>query len=110
MNEHLLERFGRSKKTKGPATDQVLIWVAPPKLNDKVRQYYEEADQPVEGGSWLDRPEIPTSAEILDLETADTTASGEVELKANRWKKAWRSKGESLSIKESVDTILIRLL
>ncbi|KAK3117984.1 hypothetical protein LTR53_000136 [Teratosphaeriaceae sp. CCFEE 6253] len=94
MNEGLFERFGRSRRTVRPSGEEAEIWIRPPQLNLKVRQYFQDAKKPVEGGSWLDRPEIPTSGEILDTDAA-TTSSGSsdiVEIVPNKPVGAWESK------------------
>ena len=94
MNENLVERFGRSRRGVRSDTEQAQVWILPQKLNLKVRQYFEDANKPVDGGHWLSRPEIPTSAEVLDKDTGGSTSSSEVELVPNRRKGAWDSKGE----------------
>ena len=95
MNEHISERFGRSRRAFRPPTGQAQVWLVPQQLNTKVREYFEEAKKPVDGGAWLSRPEIPTSAEVLDVETGGSHSSSEVELRCNRKKGVWPSKGES---------------
>ena len=67
----------------------------PQQLNVKVREYFTDSKKPVDGGAWLDRPEIPTSAEVLDIEKGGSTSSGEVELNANLTKGEWPSKGNN---------------
>lgn len=98
MNEHLAERFGRSRRGARDEGDTAHVWILPPKLNPLVHQYFEPARIKVGGGSWLERPEIPTSEEVMDLD--DTSSSGStdiVELLPNRPKGAWESKEEYLS-------------
>ena len=94
MNEHLTERFGRSKKFVKTPTAQAQVWIKPQQLNEKVRQYFDPPTKPVAGGHWLKRPEIPSSAEVLDKDTGGSTSSSEVELLPNRKKGAWESKGK----------------
>lgn len=94
MNEHLSERFGRSRRGVRPPNGQAVVLLLPPQLNLKVRQYFEDSKKPVDGGLWLDRPEIPTSAEVLDKETGGSHTSSEVELKPNLRKGAYGSKGK----------------
>ena len=94
MNENISERFGRSRRGVRPPAGQVEVWLLPPQLNLKVREYFEQAQKPVDGGAWLDRPEIPTSAEVLDVETGGSHSSSEVSLMCNRRKGAWGSKGK----------------
>ena len=98
MNEHVQERFGRSRKPAKVPPDQAEVWILPQRLNEKVREYFEPPKKPVQGGHWLNRPEIPTSAEVLDKDTGGSTSSSEVELVPNRRKGAWESKGKLLLI------------
>jgi len=96
MNEHLQERFGRSRKPPKQQVESVDVLALPPVLNPLVREYFEPPKTPVEGGSWLQRAEIPTSAEVLDQDGAEatgSTASSDVFLAANRKKGPWPSKG-----------------
>jgi helicase required for RNAi-mediated heterochromatin assembly 1 len=96
MNEHLAEPFGHSGRaiqpTAGP--QQAQVWLVPQQLNLRIREYFEQAQKPVDGGAWLDRPEIPASAEVLDTETGGSHTSSEVALMCNRRKGAWNSKGK----------------
>jgi hypothetical protein len=95
MNEHLVERFGRSRRgNRPPPAHQVQVWMLPQQLNTNVREYFQDANKPVDGGAWLRRPEIPTSDEVLDIERGGSTSSGEVELSANLTKGQWPSKGK----------------
>ena len=98
MNEDLLERFARSKKAlkKGRdlEPDQAQVWILPQQLNLKVRKYFEDANKPVDGGRWLNRPEIPTSGEVLDIDVDGSSNSGVVEIVPNRPQGQWESKGE----------------
>jgi helicase required for RNAi-mediated heterochromatin assembly 1 len=97
MNEDLAERFGRSRRGLRPLTGQAQVWLIPQQLNTKVREYFENAKKPVDGGAWLSCPEIPTSAEVLDIETGGSQTSSEVELKCNRRRGAHNSKGKKYS-------------
>ena len=94
MNEHLTERVARSRKGFKPEKESADVWILPQRLNLKVREYFENANKPVDGGPWLDRPEIPTSREILDFDSEGSTSSSVVELVANKPKGGWASKGE----------------
>jgi helicase required for RNAi-mediated heterochromatin assembly 1 len=94
MNEDLAERFGRSRRGVRPPAGQAQVCLIPQQLNTKVREYFEDAKKPVDGGAWLSRPEIPTSAEVLDIETGGSQSSSEVELKCNRRRGAYDSKGK----------------
>ncbi|KAK5720360.1 hypothetical protein LTR17_015077 [Elasticomyces elasticus] len=92
MNENLVERFGRQRRAARTIGDQALVWVVPPQLNRKIREYYDESKKTVDGGPWLDRPEVPTSAEILDTDIISSNSSDIVELVPNRPKGAWETK------------------
>ena len=94
MNENLSERFGRSRKAFRPAREEANVWILPQKLNPKVSEYFEAAKKPVDGGPWLDRPEIPTSGEVLDRDTDGGSSSSVVEIVPNRPEGAWESKGD----------------
>ena len=94
MNEDLVERLRRSRPPR-PAREQAEVWIMPQKLNLKVREYFDPAKKPVQGGPWLDRPEIPTSGEVLDIESESSSSSGPVEIVPNRPKGAWEDKGTS---------------
>ncbi|KAK3719925.1 hypothetical protein LTR37_004048 [Vermiconidia calcicola] len=96
MNENIIERFGRSRRAFKQPQEQAEVWILPQQLNANVRQYFEDSGKPVEGGSWLRRPEIPSSAEILDIEAEGSTSSGDVEVQVNRLKGPWDSKEEYL--------------
>ncbi|KAF7193807.1 Helicase required for RNAi-mediated heterochromatin assembly 1 [Pseudocercospora fuligena] len=95
MNEGLQERFGRSRQAVRHEGDTAKVWLLPPKLNPKVREYFEPAE--VEGGAWLSKPEIPTSAEVLDLDTVSSSSSDVIELEPNRPVGPWQSKEQYLS-------------
>lgn len=92
MNEGLQERFSRSRKGSRPESGRAEIWVLPPRLNPKIREYFEQ--HKAEGGSWIDCPEIPAATEVLDVNTEGSSTSDVVELTPNRPRGAWESKGE----------------
>ncbi|KAK6392349.1 hypothetical protein LTR65_003805 [Meristemomyces frigidus] len=89
MNEHIAERFGRSRNGVRTETEEVQVWIKPQKLNANIRQYFDDAKRPVDGGSWLDRPEIPSSGEVLDTDTGSATSSDIVEIVPNRPQEAY---------------------
>jgi helicase required for RNAi-mediated heterochromatin assembly 1 len=95
MNEDLIERFKRGNGGKGHTT-RAEVLILPQKLNNKVRQYYEPVEKPLAAGPWLNRPEIPTSAEILDIENVNSSSSDIVEIVPNRTIGGWESKSEPL--------------
>ena len=107
MNEDLQERFSRSRKAaKGqPATGQAVVLLIPQQLNPRVREYFEQPKTTTQGGAWLNRPEIPTSEEVLDTETRASRITGEVELGANKPKGKWASKDEYLGSVLWIQTI-----
>lgn len=100
MNENLTERFGRSRSAFRPEADQAQVWILPQRLNERIRQYFEEPAGPIAAGEWASRPEIPTSSEILDEDTSSaagsTGTSTDVVIVPNKKKGPWQSKGEHL--------------
>ena len=98
MNEDLLERFRRSKGTHRDNKTQVEALLLPPKLNNRVRQYYEPAKKPSEAGPWLNRPELPTSDEIMDIDTDNPSNPDIVEIVPNRETGGWESQGTYSSL------------
>ncbi|KAM0718692.1 hypothetical protein Q7P37_005763 [Cladosporium fusiforme] len=100
MNGTLLERFDREKRSQMGArnTQQTAeVWLLQPKLNARVREYYQPTRKPADAGPWLDRPELPTAAEILDVEGDGSSTSDVVEIVPNRVEGAWESKEAYLS-------------
>ena len=102
MNEHLSERIPRSRKparTQGTQKEQAEVWILPPKLNTRIREYFQ--GPPAEGGRWLERAEVPTTAELMDTDTmtaTDGSASSDiVELAPNKPKGPWDDKEAYLS-------------
>ena len=96
MNEHLAERFGRSKKGgTRHEVQRVEVWIQPAKLNPRIREYYE--GEVADGGSWLSRPEIPTTEELLDTDTNSSASSDIVEIAPNKPKGPFEDKEDYLS-------------
>lgn len=99
MNEHLRERFGRSKGAgQRRQGEQAEVLILQPKLNSKIREYYEPKS--VEGGQWLRRPEMPTAAELMDNDTEESSSdksSDIIELEPNKPLGAFKSKEQYLS-------------
>jgi helicase required for RNAi-mediated heterochromatin assembly 1 len=93
MNEDLIERFKRTKNAYRGNKTQAEILLLPQKLNNRIRQYYEPAKKPSEAGPWLNRPEIPTSNEIMDIDD-DSSNSEVVEIAPNRETGGWESQGK----------------
>lgn len=94
MNEHLLERFGRSKKGTRHETQRVEVWLQPAKLNSRIRDYF--AGEAADGRKWLSRPEIPSSDELMDTDTNSSASSDIVEIAANRPTGAFEDKQKYL--------------
>lgn len=94
MNEDLLERFKRGKIARRGNQTQVEIRILPSKLNSKVREYYEPARKPSGAGPWLDHSEVPTSNELLDIGSDNSSSSDFVEIVPNKETGWWGSKGE----------------
>ena len=92
MNEDLIERFSRHRRADGPSNDRTSMLRE--KLNPKVQEYYQPAQKPLGAGPYLDRPEIPTSAEVMDMDD-DSATSDVVEIAPNNIEGPWESKGES---------------
>nr|OQO30883.1 hypothetical protein B0A51_01507 [Rachicladosporium sp. CCFEE 5018] len=102
VNADILERFRRSNgrpKQKGEERQQqqVQLWIQGPKLNPHVRQYFEPATKPNDAGPWLERLEIPSPAELLELNPDVTDASDIVSVVPNKPIGAWESKEAYLS-------------
>lgn len=96
MNEDLVERFRRAKMAdrKAPNKAQAEVWILPQKLNAKVRQYFDYVAKPADAGPWLDRSEVPASAEILDVDGDGDGNSDVLEIVPNKVTGSWESKGE----------------
>lgn len=95
MNEHLEERFSKRSKKQAPAPgDTAAERPMAFKLNHRVAKYFEKL---VDGPGWLSKPELPTSAEVMDHDDDNNSSSDVVELEPNRPFGAWESKEEYLS-------------
>jgi len=94
MNEDLIERFKRNRGNHRNNTTQVEILLLPQKLNNRVRQYYEPTKKPSEAGPWLDRPEMPTSEEIMDTDSDNSSNPDIVEIVPNRETGGWESQSK----------------
>lgn len=100
MNENIVERWSRLPWASERRMDTAEAFIAPPALNKRIRKYFEDAEKPVDGGSWLSRPEFPTCGEVLDTDTHSSGSSDIVELIPNKPKGAWESKGPRHLMKE----------
>lgn len=94
MNEDLIERFRRNKGAHRSNKIQAEILLLPQKLNTRIRQYYEPAKKPSDAGPWLDRPEMPTSDEIMDIDSDNSSNPDIVEIVPNRETGGWESQGK----------------
>ena len=94
MNEELIERFKRHKNNPRGNKAQAEVWLLPQKLNNRVRQYYEPSKKPSEAEPWLNRPEMPTSDEIMDIDSDNSSNPDIVEIVPNRETGGWESQGE----------------
>lgn len=67
VNTHLHERFGSapSFRNNNLVLDDDVPTSRPSPVNNDIREYYALSKKPVTGGTWLDKPEIPGSSEIL---------------------------------------------
>ncbi|KAH4973379.1 hypothetical protein HBI78_001190 [Parastagonospora nodorum] len=66
VNAHLTERFGRASIRESTAVpDDNIPTSAPARINNDIREYMKLARKPVIAGPWVDRPEVPSSSEIL---------------------------------------------
>jgi hypothetical protein len=92
MNEDLIERFSRHRRADTGSKEKSSVLRE--KLNPKVQEYFQPSQKPLSAGSWLDRAELPTSAEVLDID-GDSATSDVVEIAPNKVEGAWESKGES---------------
>lgn len=97
MNENLIEVFSRNRRANAQNKSQAEASLLPPKLNPNVCKYYDQAQKPSGAGPWLDCTEMPTSAEIMDMD-GDSANSDIVEIAPNKIDGPWESKGESLPV------------
>jgi len=94
MNNNHVEQFGRLRKGFKAKGQQVEVLIQPAALNQKIRQYAEQAGRAIDGGKWLQRPEIPSTSELLDADAASSSSSDVVEIVPNQPQGAWDSKGQ----------------
>jgi helicase required for RNAi-mediated heterochromatin assembly 1 len=67
MNANLTERFHGMPSSSVPHDD--IPRSAPTRPNNDIREYFQLAKEPVAGGVWLDKPEIPSPSEVLRAES-----------------------------------------
>ncbi|KAF2134773.1 P-loop containing nucleoside triphosphate hydrolase protein [Dothidotthia symphoricarpi CBS 119687] len=106
MNAHIHERFGDLSFRDGGAhvPNDNIPTSGPSRANNDIRQYFELARKPVAGGAWLDKPEIPSPAEIMperkhDFSTGHQNLIDIDGLRPHRVKGAYESNEEYLSTK-----------
>lgn len=92
MNEHLSERFARSRKPQPPGN---ISWDpnhAKEPLNRDIRAYVDAANASPAAGAkpWLLKSEVPTSSEILEDEDEP------VQLSENRLTRPWPNRKKYL--------------
>jgi hypothetical protein len=92
MNEHLSERFRRTRKGQPSSNAFSDPNHAREQLNRHIRDYASAAKLPLAESAkpWLRKPEIPTSEEILENEEEA------VELSENRLSRPWPSRKKYL--------------
>jgi len=94
LNPHLSERLSRLRIPNAPQSDSNEQNQTIHLHNNVVRQYVSNSNAPIQGGPWLARTEVPTSAEILDLIDED---NDEVTIPVNKVEGGWESKEDYLS-------------
>lgn len=80
--------------------DVAEILAMPPALNPNIRQYFDDADRAIDGGEWLQKPDVPTGSEVLTMEnmrSASSTSCGDLPIAPNKVIGAYESKGETLA-------------
>lgn len=105
MNAHLTERFRNVRVNdddRYPDSDTSPL-ARPNRTNGDIWEYFQDAQKPVtNAGSWIHKPEVPTSAEILPncqvgFVTGEQMIDFEEELRPNRVEGAYESNEEYLS-------------
>ena len=79
-NAHLQERFGGNSRFSGnsrPTPSNTIPISAPFGSNNEIREYVELGRKAVHGaGPWINMPEIPSPAEILEVPTSFSSSLG----------------------------------
>lgn len=114
MNEHRSEKFGRqprrSRHNQQPQcaasanTERAEVLLVPPKLNPKIFEYTKLVLVGKTRSSWLNRSELPSEEEVLDMENSNESNPSVVEILPNKPVGPWDSKGTfplSLPFKDS---------
>lgn len=95
MNEVLVERFRAGYRNSHVGGQEVLFSALPQQLNLRIREYFMDAAKTKSDSAWTTRPEIPTSAEVLDEESGNSPSNSDIiEIVPNKCHGAWESKGK----------------
>ncbi|KAI7471869.1 P-loop containing nucleoside triphosphate hydrolase protein [Hortaea werneckii] len=98
MNEVLVERFRAGYRNSHVGGQEVLFSALPQQLNLRIREYFMDAAKTKSDSAWTTRPEIPTSAEVLDEESGNSPSNSDIiEIVPNKCHGAWESKEAYLS-------------
>ena len=103
MNEHISERFSTRHTTQTYEPSPIPFTSPPPqqaRFSTQIRQYFKTPSQPLTGGAWLARSEVPTSAEILDIPDEGQniiSGNGDTPLEVNKILGPYSSTEEYLS-------------
>jgi helicase required for RNAi-mediated heterochromatin assembly 1 len=65
VNAHLTERFGRTSLHNNAIPNDNVPASTPSRVNNDIRQYMQISKKPVTAGPWIEKPEVPSSLEIL---------------------------------------------
>ena len=102
MNTHLVERF-EGRKAYGTSQTypqgEHASAAGPQKPSADVQKYFDAFKQPVPGSTWVTKPEIPTSAEILrtPIHSPENIIDVAEELRPNKIADAYDSNEDYLS-------------
>lgn len=95
MNENLVERFRAEGRKSQFGRQEGQFCDMPQRLNTRIREYFTDSAKTLSKSAWASRPEVPTSAEVLDEEESDSSKNSEIiEIVPNKRYGAWASKGK----------------
>ncbi|KAI7534544.1 P-loop containing nucleoside triphosphate hydrolase protein, partial [Hortaea werneckii] len=93
MSENLVERFRAQGRNSYVGRQEIQFFAMPQQLNTGIREYFADAAKTVSKSAWTSRPEVPTSAEILDEEGGNSSSTSDIiEIVPNKRCGAWESK------------------
>ncbi|RMX99897.1 hypothetical protein D0868_09301 [Hortaea werneckii] len=93
MNENLVERFRAQGCNSNVGRQVVQFFAMPQQLDTGIREYFADAAKTVSKSAWTSRPEVPTSAEVLDEEGGNSSSTSDIiEIVPNKRCGAWESK------------------